>query len=642
MLRRRGLWIVFVGLWVALLNAEDVRPLDSKVVKATVFQSRALVTREATLSVTSGKHQLVFPDLPGELVDESVRVRGRGTARAKILDVAIEPVFTPEVNQQKVRHLQARRDSLKDEDQTLADQIHVLESQKEFLESIKAESPREMNRQMLVKTPSAEELQALVQFLGQNLTDIYTQLRALKRQRKRLSKKIEAVTQALRRIRNGESERLKKLVVTIAVERPGQLTLQAIYALTHASWYPVYDIRVLPREKKVEVIYQGMVQQNTGEDWNDIQLTLSTAQPALSTELPELSPVYLTKAGASLPRKPSFSGRKGTIRVHYYVSATLPVGVGAIQGRVFDRQTGEPLPGCEVSIPGTRLQASTDIDGNYRIDSVPAGRHLVEFSFIGYQGTQVEVLVKGKNLLWLEVGLYPAAIEGEKIVLTAEAPEEAPIEQETSRVRTIPISTAFDIPSRSTIPADDVPHKVTIAIQQFDVEFEYLAVPKVMEKVFMKAKTVNRSLYLFLPGEANVFLGSDFVNRVYMPLTVSNDTLAFPVGIDDEIQVRRTLLRRFEAKKGFGKKKRQITYEYEILLTNNKATEQTIQVVDQVPISRTDAIKVKLLEPQSDQVRMDKLRRLYWNVSLKPGESHKLRLAYQVEFPASMTVAGLE
>ena len=84
----------------------------------------------------------------------------------------------------------------------------------------------------------------------------------------------------------------------------GEFELELSYLVMNASWHPQYDVRVQMNEDQsageVELTYTGMVQQTTGERWENVSLALSTARPSLAAVLPELDPWYL-KVYAPLP-----------------------------------------------------------------------------------------------------------------------------------------------------------------------------------------------------------------------------------------------------------------------------------------------------------------------------------------------------
>jgi hypothetical protein len=92
---------------------------------------------------------------------------------------------------------------------------------------------------------------------------------------------------------------------------------------------------------------------------------------------------------------------------------------GRIAGRVVDKETGKPLVGAQVSMPG-RSPASTDLDGKYRTTELPAGRYLVVARLLGYQAQQDSVLVKAGQAVIVNFALTGKVVQLEE--LTAEAP----------------------------------------------------------------------------------------------------------------------------------------------------------------------------------------------------------------------------
>ena len=61
------------------------------------------------------------------------------------------------------------------------------------------------------------------------------------------------------------------------------------YLVNNVSWSPKYNIRAFPTEKIMTVAYYGLINQTTGEDWTNVKLTLSTAEPFVGPSVPELA-----------------------------------------------------------------------------------------------------------------------------------------------------------------------------------------------------------------------------------------------------------------------------------------------------------------------------------------------------------------
>jgi TonB-dependent receptor len=104
------------------------------------------------------------------------------------------------------------------------------------------------------------------------------------------------------------------------------------------------------------------------------------------------------------------------------VQVCVAAPAGTIRGRVIDVSTGESLPGANVTLLNTSIGAATDLDGNYRIPSVPPGHYTIRASFIGYQAKEKEIRVSVKTKVQVDFKLeYGEAIEGEEITVTAQA-----------------------------------------------------------------------------------------------------------------------------------------------------------------------------------------------------------------------------
>ena len=100
-------------------------------------------------------------------------------------------------------------------------------------------------------------------------------------------------------------------------------------------------------------------------------------------------------------------------------SFILAATTGIITGVVKDAQTGEPLPGANVSLQGTAIGAATDLDGEYRISRVPAGNYTLIVNFIGYRKETLPVKVLPGETTRLDAELDFEVVKGKAVVVTA-------------------------------------------------------------------------------------------------------------------------------------------------------------------------------------------------------------------------------
>jgi polyhydroxyalkanoate synthesis regulator phasin len=656
----------FLFLILSAVSFAQLKPIESKVIEATVFKDRAMVTRSADINLQKGENTIVFSDLTTDIKDESVRVSAKGNGEIKIVDVKVERRFTAEIQEEKIKELQKKIDALNREMQMANDQLAIYDSKKAFIESLKAESVKYANQKILISTNSTKEWNELLKFLDTNLSEIYKGIRDESNKRAALEPEILALKLTIDQTRKVEQRNYKEIIVKIDAAENTKANIEASYIVNSANWYPIYDARVSSKSRQLELTFFAMMQQSTGEDWKDVKLTFSTADPLSVKTLPQLDTWFLDVKPLPQKRvdvKPS-EITQGNINISYDQNFGLPKGQGAITGYVTDIETGEPLVGVNVVLEGTPFNSATDITGKFYIANIPSASYNLKASYIGYETYPIRMNVIEKNVANLNLSLTPSKINVGEVVISGTRPliektstnavristndndnlqKEVTVELPVySDVKAKDISTTFELNTKNTIPSDNSPHKVTIAMNTLPIEFSYTAIPKILPKVYLKGKVVNKNDYPLLEGEINIFVDNDFVNRTYMNTIVATDTFEIALGIDESIKCEKILKNRFIESKGLFGGSRSVTYDYEIKLTNNRKTEEKISVFDQLPVTMNEKIKIELITPSKNEVKFNQDNELVWQLKLNPGETKIIPLKFIVEFPDNVNVFGLE
>ncbi|NMZ61071.1 mucoidy inhibitor MuiA family protein [Pseudomonas nitroreducens] len=271
----------------SLLAAPQVA--DSRISAVTVYTDRAIVTRTATLQLPAGQHEIALEQLPLRIDDNSLQASLSASAAATLLDVSSAPQVSPPSEDNRLQQLDAQLRDLERQEREISDRGSVLENQKQFLADIQASSTKPGKNQAL---PSIDELKNLLQMSEGNLGHILDEQRKLDQQGEELQQRKQELENQRSHLA-GDGTHYKRAILRVALEKPAQVQLQLSYTLYDASWRPAYDARLRDGEDKIELTYQGIVRQSSGEDWTDVDLTLSTARPNLGSSVPALSPWFV-------------------------------------------------------------------------------------------------------------------------------------------------------------------------------------------------------------------------------------------------------------------------------------------------------------------------------------------------------------
>ncbi|HNZ36472.1 MAG TPA: carboxypeptidase-like regulatory domain-containing protein [Candidatus Marinimicrobia bacterium] len=92
-----------------------------------------------------------------------------------------------------------------------------------------------------------------------------------------------------------------------------------------------------------------------------------------------------------------------------------------VRGVVTDSLTSKTLVGANVFLVGTALGSATDIEGNYRIESVPSGNYVLRVTYIGYKNKEYNVVVPEDGTVIQDVKLSPDVIRGQEVIVRGQA-----------------------------------------------------------------------------------------------------------------------------------------------------------------------------------------------------------------------------
>ena len=274
-------------------NLDSIKTIDTRICEVTVYTDRALVTRRGTVGLTGNERELAIASLPATLETESVRATGAGTVAVRLLGVRSETVFSREPVGDRTAELTQQIQELETQKRAIDVQIASRKIQVKFFENLSEKSVGSFASSIAKQQIGLNETGALVNFLGSNYKKYVSAIALYERQQREIDKQIKALNQQLGQVKTPHSEQSFNIIVAIEPRGSGNFELEVSYVVMQARWTPLYDLRVNTTNNQINLNYLAEVNQNTGEDWTGVALSLSTAKPGMGTLPPKLEPWFI-------------------------------------------------------------------------------------------------------------------------------------------------------------------------------------------------------------------------------------------------------------------------------------------------------------------------------------------------------------
>lgn len=198
------------------------------------------------------------------------------------------------------------------------------------------------------------------------------------------------------------------------------------------------------------------------------------------------------------------------------------------------------------------------------------------------------------------------------------------------------ISVEFEIAKNYNIPADGKPYTIDVTEYTLNADFSYYAIPKFESNVYLIGKITGWESLSLIDGDMNVYFGETYLGVSKLSTSSLNDTLELSFGRDKQVSIKRNRVEEFTKKSLLGTSRKE-SFQYDILVKNNRKVDVKLSIVDQVPISTESEIEVTVGELSGGEYNTV-TGKVTWNTTLKPGESKKYTFGYSVKYPKEHTV----
>ena len=613
--------------------ANSEKPTTSKIEKVTVYLEGASIERTSSINLISGENTFVFNNLSPDIDENSIQVSGLGDASIISIVFNIDFLEKKETSQEYksvenlLKTFQQQKNQIENEITGYNEELQLLQKNQR-INSDATNLTVEMIKEMSV-------------YYRNRVTEIKNEIFKQQLLLSELSKSISAHQSELLKLDDSKKEQRGEITLKLNNQKPANLVLKLKYNIKNAGWFPLYDIRATNTSSPIEFSYKANVYQQSGTDWENVNVVLSTGDPNTNNIKPKLFPKYLNFNNRSYASRTPVrnTSRKYNPTIH------------KVSGTVYD-DTGLPLPGVNVIIAGTSQGTQTDFDGNYAID-VQGYRELT-YSYVGFETEKLPIyastmnvsMIAGSALEEVVVTGYSSPISEKsdwlanraKGIVTSYDPSTSYSEAENlQQDNSIMIkesgltTTRFEIREKYTIKSNA--EITVIAVDEFELPalFQHYAAPELNENVFLTATIKNWEKFDFLAGEANIYFEGNYAGKSFIDPQATADTLNLSLGMDPNIIVKREKLENFKSKSFLGGT-RIVAKGYTIEVKNNKKTPITLVLEDRIPISENKEIKVEDVETGLSEYN-DKTGIMRWKLQLPPNATDKKEFTYTVKYP---------
>ncbi len=599
------------------------KTIETKIEKATVFLNGAQINRSGKTTVSPGNSEIIFKGISPYINKQSIQVKAEGNFT--VLSVVHKINYLEEqTKQNELLKVEEQKENLQDKinlqkdmmsiyvnEETLLSKNQAIVAQNAGLKTIDLKETADFHRLRLT------ELKFKETEINKTVKKYYEEMAKLNKQQVELSKQATTAT--------------SEVVVTVQSKETVSANFMLSYFVDKAGWYPTYDIRVTDISHPITMAYKANVYQSSGEDWKDIKLTLSTANPKQNGEKPNLNAWYL----------------------HYFTpqsyglnnnSSIYNPNVRNVAGQITDEK-GAPLAGVAVTIKGTSTGTSTGANGYYNIN-IPYNATTLAISYVGFQQRELFISSNTMNIAMQTMNQYL-----QEVVVVGYGTKRSDDEYETNnylkgrKEASIPLtvserenttSFSFDIDTPYTILNDGKTSTVEMKTMEVPALYEYYCAPKIETDVFLTAKITDWGELNLLEGESNLFFEGTYLGKALINPKTAGDTLSISLGRDKNIVVKRTSIKEFSKKQFLGSNK--IDYRtFEISIRNNKKQSINLIVEDQFPLSTMKEVEVDKIENKEAELD-NETAKLKWTIQLEPAKEKKVGFKYSVKYPKNNTL----
>ncbi len=569
-----------------------------KVSEVIVYRGQALVCRKIEVKPPNDNLELVVRNLPEKIIPESLYAQASDDAtvtsvryrKKEVEEDTREEVKQLEADIEKaelqLRHAQANRKII----QRHMDTITQLQN---F--TITAQG-HDLNRGLL----KFEPLENFVSLAETKRNEYHNSTLKLEDEVIELNKELGLLRKKLQKLQAGRSRIEREAVLVIKNPGNKKADIYLKYLVRDASWLPQYNLRANQSPSKVSIEYNAIIHQASGEDWENVVLSLSTAQPAMAAGAPILEPIKvdLSKVG------------------------------GGYWGRLRARKA-----------------AKEQKENLFEYDKSAYRDLSQEFNRLQSQRQEM-----GRKGVAAQSTLSKVALDNQMMELQADKAALKVMKKEARRfARTEGVSVTYELGGGLTMPSRSDQQLVTIAAFEAKADFLMIGTPLMTDYVYLQADIINDSDVILLAGPASMYRDVEFVGKGRIEMVTIGEKFTAGFGVDSQVKISRE----FKDKKVdtlWGNRVEK--YDYRIAIDNYKNIPVKLRLLERIPYTENEELEITgfetnvSLSTDKEYLRTEKDKGiLRWDLTLKPATVEEkatiVTYSYSMKYDNDMHIHSL-
>jgi uncharacterized protein (TIGR02231 family) len=281
---------------------EEVPSGAGQIARVTVYRGQALVTRRIDIDLPEGSSEFIVTQLPANVISESIYAQAAD--QTEVMSVRYRERAVQEDTREEVRQLDRQIETVEHDLKYAQSELDHARQQWQMFEKLKefaiTAAQGDLNRGLLTFDP-LQSLTELIETKGHEYLEqqlkLEDQIAAFQKEKDLLARRRTELTAGRSR-----TEREALLFLRRGPER--RVSLELSYLVEDANWQQQYNLRAGPDAGKVVIEYNAVVNQTSGEDWNAVALSLSTAVPTMVAAAPVLDPMLVGLAPQAQVQQP--------------------------------------------------------------------------------------------------------------------------------------------------------------------------------------------------------------------------------------------------------------------------------------------------------------------------------------------------